>query len=89
MKMMIKFSKPLKAGAEWLFAKEDKAINIVEAMKNVVQFDGIPMSPAIARRAMELLRDTPKTYCKYAECDYRPPIKRPRNGNSKRSGKRL
>ena len=40
--------------------KEDKALNIEEAMKNVVQFDGIPMSPAIARRAMELLRDTPK-----------------------------
>jgi hypothetical protein len=26
----------------------------------VVEFDGIPMSPAIARRAMDLLRDAPK-----------------------------
>ena len=55
-----KIFEAIKAGASGYLLKEDKAINIVEAMKNVVQFDGIPMSPAIARRAMELLRDTPK-----------------------------
>ena len=55
-----KIFEAIRAGASGYLLKEDKAINIVEAMKNVVQFDGIPMSPAIARRAMELLRDTPK-----------------------------
>ena len=55
-----KIFEAIRAGASGYLLKEDKAINIVEAMKNVVQFDGIPMSPAIARRAMDLLRDTPK-----------------------------
>ncbi len=85
--MMIKFSKPLKLERGHLL-KEDKAINIVEAMKNVVQFDGIPISRH-CKRAMELLRDTPKPTASTHNVDYRPPIKRPRNGNSKRSGKRV
>ena len=55
-----KIFEAIKAGASGYLLKEDKALNIEEAMKNVVQFDGIPMSPAIARRAMDLLRDTPK-----------------------------
>ena len=55
-----KIFEAIRAGASGYLLKEDKALNIEEAMKNVVQFDGIPMSPAIARRAMDLLRDTPK-----------------------------
>ena len=53
------FQKPLKLEPVVICLKKT-SINIVEAMKNVVQFDGIPMSPAIARRAMDLLRDTHK-----------------------------
>lgn len=53
-----KIFEAIKAGASGYLLKEDKAVNIVEAISNVVEFDGIPMSPAIARRAMELLRET-------------------------------
>ena len=45
----------IKAGASGYLLKEDKAINIIDAITNVIDFDGIPMSPAIARRAMKLL----------------------------------
>jgi DNA-binding NarL/FixJ family response regulator len=45
----------IKAGASGYLLKEDKAINIIDAITNVIEFDGIPMSPAIARRAMQLL----------------------------------
>lgn len=55
-----KIFEAIKAGASGYLLKEDKAINIVEAINNVVEYDGIPMSPAIARRAMELLKETPK-----------------------------
>ena len=55
-----KIFEAIKAGASGYLLKEDKAINIVEAITNVVEYDGIPMSPAIARRAMELLKETPK-----------------------------
>lgn len=55
-----KIFEAIKAGASGYLLKEDKAINIVEALTNVVEYNGIPMSPAIARRAMELLKETPK-----------------------------
>lgn len=55
-----KIFEAIKAGASGYLLKEDKAINIVEAINNVIEFDGIPMSPAIARRAMKLLSDAPK-----------------------------
>lgn len=45
----------IKAGASGYLLKEDKAINIIDAIANVIEYDGIPMSPAIARRAMKLL----------------------------------
>ena len=45
----------IKAGASGYLLKEDKAINFVDAIANVIEYDGIPMSPAIARRAMKLL----------------------------------
>lgn len=55
-----KIFEAIKAGASGYLLKEDKAVNIVEAINNVIEFDGIPMSPAIARRAMKLLSDAPK-----------------------------
>ena len=55
-----KIFEAIKAGASGYLLKEDKAINIVEAITNVVEFNGIPMSPAIARRAMKLLSEAPK-----------------------------
>ena len=44
----------IKAGASGYLLKEDKAINIVDAIANVIEYDGIPMSPAISTRAMKL-----------------------------------
>lgn len=47
----------IRAGASGYLLKEDKAVNIMEAIENVVKYDGIPMSPAVARRAMRLLTE--------------------------------
>ena len=55
-----KIFEAIKAGASGYLLKEDKAVNIVEAINNVLEYDGIPMSPAIARRAMKLLSESPK-----------------------------
>lgn len=45
----------IKAGANGYLLKEDKAVDIVKALESVLNFDNIPMSPAIARSAMKLL----------------------------------
>lgn len=45
----------IKAGANGYLLKDDKAVNIVEALESVLNYDNIPMSPAIARSAMRLL----------------------------------
>lgn len=45
----------IKAGANGYLLKDDKAINIVDAIQNVMLYNGVPMSPAIARKAMELM----------------------------------
>lgn len=50
-----KIFEAIKAGANGYLLKDDKAVNIIDAITNVVEFNGIPMSPAIARRAMELM----------------------------------
>ena len=39
-----KIFKAIKDGASGYLLKEDRAVNIVEAISNVVEFDGIPMS---------------------------------------------
>lgn len=49
----------IKAGACGYLLKEDSALNIVDAIRNAVEFNGIPMSPSIARRTIELLRQVP------------------------------
>ncbi len=50
-----KIFEAIKAGASGYLLKEDRGINILESLKNALEFDGVPMSPAIARRAMRLL----------------------------------
>ncbi|MFT3980825.1 MAG: response regulator transcription factor [Ferruginibacter sp.] len=54
-----KIFEAIKAGASGYLLKEDSAVNIIDAITNVYEFNGIPMSPAIARKAMELLRQAP------------------------------
>jgi len=43
-------------GANGYLLKEDSGLNIEEAIVNAHQFNGMPMSPTIARKAMELLK---------------------------------
>jgi DNA-binding NarL/FixJ family response regulator len=45
----------IKAGANGYLLKDDKAINIMDAITNVIDFNGVPMSPSIARKAMDLM----------------------------------
>ncbi len=48
----------IKVGASGYLLKEDTAVNIVDAITNVVEYNGIPMSPSVARKTIELLRQT-------------------------------
>lgn len=45
----------IKAGANGYLLKDDKAINIMDAISNVIDYNGVPMSPSIARKAMDLM----------------------------------
>lgn len=45
----------IKAGANGYLLKDDKAVNIIDSLESVLNYDNIPMSPAIARSAMRLL----------------------------------
>lgn len=54
-----KIFESIKAGASGYLLKEDSAVNIIDAITNVYEYNGIPMNPGIARKAMELLRLMP------------------------------
>lgn len=57
-----KIFEAIKAGANGYLLKDDDAINISDAILHVMQYDAVPMSPAIARKTMELLKTgVPKT----------------------------
>ena len=45
----------IKAGASGYMLKHENAAVLEEAMINVLQYEGAPMSPAIARKALQLL----------------------------------
>ncbi len=51
-----KIFEAIKAGAHGYLLKDEKAINITEAINQVVEYNGMPMSPVIARKAMEMLK---------------------------------
>jgi DNA-binding NarL/FixJ family response regulator len=53
-----KIFEAIKAGAGGYLLKDDTAVNIIDAITNVVEYNGIPMSPAIARKTMELLKQS-------------------------------
>ena len=60
----------IKAGANGYLLKEDSAVNIIDAITNVYEHNGIPMNPAIARKTMDLLRQMPvHTYHEQEEND--------------------
>ncbi|WP_295237604.1 response regulator transcription factor [Sediminibacterium sp.] len=54
-----KIFEAIKAGASGYLLKEDSAIHIVDAINSVYEHNGIPMSPSIARKTLELLRNIP------------------------------
>lgn len=54
-----KIFEAIKAGAGGYLLKDDSAVNIIDAITTVVEYNGIPMSPAIARKTMELLKQSP------------------------------
>jgi len=68
-----KIFEAIKAGASGYLLKEDSAIHILDAINSVHEHNGIPMSPAIARKAMDLLRQMP-THT-YSESEENEPIK--------------
>ncbi len=45
----------IKAGASGYLLKHENAASLEDAMVNVLQYQGAPMSPAIARKALQLL----------------------------------
>lgn len=53
-----KIFEAIKVGAHGYLLKDEKAVNIIEAINQVVEYDGMPMSPVIARKAMEMLKQT-------------------------------
>lgn len=53
-----KIFEAIKAGAHGYLLKDEKAVNIIEAINQVVEYDGMPMSPVIARKAIALLKQT-------------------------------
>jgi DNA-binding NarL/FixJ family response regulator len=53
-----KIFEAIKAGAVGYLLKDDSAMNITDAITSVVEYNGIPMSPAIARKTMELLKNS-------------------------------
>lgn len=54
-----KIFEAIKAGAGGYLLKEDTAVNLKDAIVHVIEFNGIPMSPAIARKAIALLKESP------------------------------
>ncbi len=50
-----KIFEAIKAGAHGYLLKEDSVTNIAEAIKSVHQHNGIPMSPLIARKALQMM----------------------------------
>lgn len=57
----------IKAGAHGYLLKEDTAVNIIDAITTVYYHNGIPMSPGIARKAMELLKQLPPLHSNIAD----------------------
>lgn len=46
----------MQAGAGGYLLKEDNAVSIIDAITNVVEFNGIPMSPSIARKVIDIVK---------------------------------
>jgi DNA-binding NarL/FixJ family response regulator len=56
-----KIFEAIKNGASGYLLKEDTAVNIIDAITNVYEHNGIPMSPAIARKVMQMMVNSTST----------------------------
>jgi DNA-binding NarL/FixJ family response regulator len=59
----------IKAGASGYLLKEDSGLNLIDAIINVKEYNGIPMSPGVARKAMDMLRQMPSKFTEPGELD--------------------
>ncbi len=64
-----KIFEAIKAGASGYLLKDETGLAISEAIKEVLEFGGAPMSPRIARKAMNLLMNASIPAEKKAEAD--------------------
>ncbi|MEO6950140.1 MAG: response regulator transcription factor, partial [Ginsengibacter sp.] len=51
-----KIFEAIQAGANGYLLKDDSASQILESIKNAIKFNGVPMSPAIARKTLQWMR---------------------------------
>jgi DNA-binding NarL/FixJ family response regulator len=77
-----KIFEAIKSGAHGYLLKEDAAVDIVDAVVNVYEHNGIPMSPSIARKAMDMLMKAPVHA--YVEQEEEIPIQEDNAGLSSR-----
>ncbi|MEO5967627.1 MAG: response regulator transcription factor [Ferruginibacter sp.] len=52
-----KIFKAIQAGASGYLLKDDSATQLIEAITNAIEFNGVPMSPAIARKTLQWMRN--------------------------------
>jgi DNA-binding NarL/FixJ family response regulator len=52
-----KIFEAIKAGAHGYLLKDEKAISITEAINQVIEYDAMPMSPVIARKAIDMFKN--------------------------------
>lgn len=52
-----KIFEAIKAGANGYLLKDDDAVNLIESILQVVNYNAVPMSPAIARKTLGLLKE--------------------------------
>ncbi len=55
-----KIFEAIQAGASGYLLKDDTAIQLAEAIQQTLEFNGAPMSPAIARKTLSWLKGLPK-----------------------------
>jgi DNA-binding NarL/FixJ family response regulator len=55
-----KIFEAIKAGAGGYLLKDEKVSRIIECIQQIAEFDGAPMSPTIARKAIEMLAKAPE-----------------------------
>lgn len=56
-----KIFEAIQAGASGYLLKDDSALQLTEAITQTLEFNAVPMSPAIARKTLTWLRQLPKT----------------------------